>query len=279
MKTGIVFEVKGRKAVVMKNGGEFVEVRAEAGWQKGDVVTLKNKSRNFKALYAAAACFVFLILASFGGYRLYFTETSLISMDINPSLELSINRFGKVISVTTYNEDAAGLIDAQDTQGLSYQQAIDSLLESDALRPYLESKEYLEFAVYSKSDDTVVIEYLNSCVQSINDMYPEIQVKCNSADGTIVANAHSYHMSIGKYLAILDLQEIDPEIDVDDYSHCEIGEIRNQIRRRHQYGNGQDQHDQEDESESGNHPYNSSSTQGSGNGYQYHDGDSSHGNN
>lgn len=273
MKTGIVLEVKGNMAVIMKNGGEFIEVRAEAGWKKGDVVVLKNKSRNFKALYAAAACFALLFLVAFGGYRVYFTETSLISMDINPSLELSINCFGRVISVSSYNEDATDLLNVENIKGLSYSQAIDTLLGSDVMRPYFESNDYLEFAVYSKTNDASVIEYLNSCTQSVTDLYPEMQANCNSADGAAVAAAHNYHMSLGKYLAFLELKELVPELEADDYSHCEIGEIRSQIRQRHRNGNGQSQHGQEDESENDDNSTDHSPTQGSGKGHRYHGGD------
>ena len=47
------------------------------------------------------ACFIFLLF-SFSGYGLYFTKTSIISIDINPSIELNINRFDRVISINKY---------------------------------------------------------------------------------------------------------------------------------------------------------------------------------
>lgn len=257
MKTGIILKIEDRMAVVMVNGGEFTKVKAKPSWRKGDVVALQNKTRSFKVLYAVAACFLILLTGAVGGYRVYFSETSLISMDVNPSLEFSINLLGKVISVTSYNEDAEVLLNEENFKGLSYQQAIDALLESDVLQPYLENNNYLEFAVYSKTDDTAVLEYLNSRIQSITDIYPEIQVNYNSADKTTVSAAHNRHMSIGKYLAFLELQKIDPDIEADDYTLCGIGEIRSQIHQQHRNGNGQGQHGDENESE---------------NEYPYHDG-------
>lgn len=260
MKTGIVLEIKGRIAVIMKNGGEFVEVRAKTGWQKGDIITLPNNTPNFKKFYVTAASFIFLLLCVFVGYQFYFTETLLISMDVNPSLELSINPFDRVISATSYNEDAVELLNAENIEGMPYQQAIDTLLRSKTLQSYLESKDYLEFAVYSSSDITEAIEYLNSCVQSITNLYPHVQGICNNANKTTVSVAHSYHMSIGKYLAFLELQELVPELQAEDYANCGMGEIRNQIC--HQHRNRLWKYEQENESKD--------SPQGSGNEYQHH---------
>ena len=238
MKTGIVMQIKGGLAVVMKTGGEFVEVRAKTGWRKGDVVTLKSDRPNIKALYAVVACFAVFVLVMLSGHRLYFTEASLISLDINPSIELSINRFGKVISVMHYNEDAAELINVMSLKGLSYQQAIDILLQSDTFRHLLQSNEYLEFAVYSKDNDMPIIRYLNECAEFINGIYPGIQVNCSIADGDAAYAAHCHRMSIGKYLAFLELLELEPEAKVEDYTNCGIDELRKQICHRYRYRNG-----------------------------------------
>ena len=51
---------------------------------------------NVQRLAAAAACFLCLLA---GSYWLYFVPTAEISIDINPSIELGINRFDQVISV------------------------------------------------------------------------------------------------------------------------------------------------------------------------------------
>lgn len=267
MKTGIVMEIKDRIAVVMKTGGEFVEVKAESRWKKGDTVTLKSNVRSFKTLYTVAACFAILFLAVFGGYRLYYTEASLISMDINPSLELSVNRFGKVIAVNSYNDDAAELIGIEDVKGLSYQKAIETLLQSDDMRSYLENNEYLDFAVFSREDDAEVTEYLNTYMQTFSAAYPENSIKCSRADEATVSAAHSHGMSIGKYLAFLELQELDPELEAEEYSGCGISEIRNQIRNHHQGGNGQGNHGNGDTQGNDNGP------NGSGNGRQHHGGE------
>jgi len=61
-----------------------------------------RRRRPARALAAAVACLVLLVVG-IGGYQFYFTPTSVLSIDINPSLELGVNRFDKVVSVHSYN--------------------------------------------------------------------------------------------------------------------------------------------------------------------------------
>lgn len=53
---------------------------------------LKFPVKRFMVAASFMACF-------FIAYYMYFTPTSVISIDINPSLELTVNRFDKIIDV------------------------------------------------------------------------------------------------------------------------------------------------------------------------------------
>ena len=64
-----------------------------------------------RAAVAAAACLVLVALASGGSY-VFFTPTAYISIDINPSLELGINRFDRIVSVEGYNAEAEELLES-----------------------------------------------------------------------------------------------------------------------------------------------------------------------
>ena len=54
-----------------------------------------------RAIAAAAACL--LVLLGAGGYYALLVPVSAISVDVNPSLELSLNRLDRVISVEAFN--------------------------------------------------------------------------------------------------------------------------------------------------------------------------------
>ena len=75
----------------------FDQVTASEELKSQTKAYLAQKSRRPRLVIPAAIVAVFLLLC--GGYYLYFIPTATISIDINPSLELSINRFDRVISV------------------------------------------------------------------------------------------------------------------------------------------------------------------------------------
>lgn len=83
----------------------------------------KKKIFTVPRFAAAAACLAAVLL--FGGYRLYFIPTAFISVDINPSLELGINRFDRIVSVEGYNDDGQALADSLNIRFMNYQDALE----------------------------------------------------------------------------------------------------------------------------------------------------------
>lgn len=68
------------------------------------------KRRNRWGLMTAVAMACLLFVGS--SAMLYFTPTAVVSVDINPSLEMEINRFDRVMDVNGYNEDGIALAKA-----------------------------------------------------------------------------------------------------------------------------------------------------------------------
>lgn len=270
MKKGLVLEIKDGKAIVMQPGGDFVTVLAGDSWVKGDVVTIGEKKNRRKAMYAmaAVACLLLFLFGGVGGYQMYTTETALISLDINPSIELSLNRFDRVIGTTGYNDEGALLLDHLNIKGKSCLEAIELLLASSEMRPYLERNEFVEVAVYSARDEEALIGEVEAKTQALTAEYPQMTVACHAANQNLVQEAHDHNMTPGKYKALLELQALDPDINIEDYASCGVGEIRRQIHQHHG-GNGQSGGNQSGNSQSGNHGHqngNHTSTGGYGQG-------------
>ena len=76
---------------------------------------------NYKYVVSAFVCLLFFII---GGHWIYFTPTVEISIDINPSIELGINRFDRVVSFASYNEDGQKLLDSLDIKFMDYSEAV-----------------------------------------------------------------------------------------------------------------------------------------------------------
>ena len=104
------------------NDLEGVLSRCEAG--KGTVIDMTNelqpkKKKNRWAPLAIAACLALVLVGGGGGYYYYSANAvaSLVSLDVNPSIQLEVNKNEKVLSATPMNDDGAEILDGMDLKG------------------------------------------------------------------------------------------------------------------------------------------------------------------
>lgn len=237
MKTGVVLELNNGKATLMTSGGEFLTVTAQSEWRTGDVVSVRTEirsARRWRGLSAIAACFLVLISLSAGGALLWNDTASLISLDVNPSIELEVNRFDRVIAAKAYNPEAQAILDSGKIGGQPLDRAISELF-ANGLTDYLEKSPYIAYSVQSGSEEkeSSLSARLKALTEELTSAVPSSRpasIDIYSVDDEVVTTAHQHHVTAGKYMAILQLQEVNPEVQVEEYSHCSIGEIHREYR-------------------------------------------------
>ena len=136
----------------------------------------KKRTSPLRNFAAAAACALLVFLV--GGSYLYFTPTAYISVDVNPSLELGINRFDRIISVTGYNEDGKALADSLDLKYMDYSDALESLLADQEMEVYLSDNADVVLTVAGNSDsqNSQILETVESCASGYENIH------CHSGD-------------------------------------------------------------------------------------------------
>lgn len=182
----------------------FDQVQAEDGLksrtkERAAQEIRKRQKRGFaftagKRWIAAAVSFVFL-LVGFSGYVAYFTPVSAISIDIDPSFELELNRFDKVISVTGYNEAGEQLAEGLDLQFLDSQAAIEKILQNDSVAKYLDENEGMSITVIGEEEE--FFQQVQTCIQGKENVYcyagtPE-QAEAARAAGSPAGNTKLFY--------------------------------------------------------------------------------------
>lgn len=234
MKTGVILAIRDGVATILLTGGAFIQAPAKAGWHKGAVVSIQMQRprRGLQRALAAAACLVLLLTGFIGTHRYVNAEAAVISIDVNPSVELAINRMGRVNRVTAYTDAYAEGLPEDRLVGLPYEQAIRSLLSS-TMAPYLQEGGFVEVSVYTADQhDERISSQVEDTLAEVSALYPQLETRCTQVDEETVAQARSHHMTPTIYLAVLELREIDPTVEVESYAGCSIGEVRSEIRRR-----------------------------------------------
>lgn len=184
----------------------------------------QTRSPDYRHLVTAFACIALLL---FGGRWLYFTPTAEISLDINPSIELSVNRFNRIISSEGYNDEGTTLINSLDIKYMNYLEAVNQIIESEDIVSLLSNDEIMTIAVTgtNSTQSKEILSHIQSCTSGRNNTY------CYYARSEEVEMAHDVGLSYGKYKAYLELQTLDPTITVDDIQNMTMREIRNRINQ------------------------------------------------
>ena len=109
--------------------------------QKGTVISMTNKKRTswVPKVASIAAALALVLCAGFGigFYRNNYAVDSVVSFDVNPSIELRINSKSKVVDVETLNANGEKVIGEMDLEGASLDVAVNAILGSMIRNGYL----------------------------------------------------------------------------------------------------------------------------------------------
>lgn len=190
---------------------------------------LYRRKRFVPQVVLAAACLFFILTA--GGYSIYKKPISYISIDVNPSVELGINRFGRVVSVEGYNEDGKNVLEGLSLENLPYLQAIERLLENETDSGFLDVNSQLFFTVIAEEPETMIRQL------KANKTWRSYKAFTYVSDESCREEAHRHEMSFGKYRAYLELSEYDESVTVEDCHGMTMKEIQNRIEGCKGHGN------------------------------------------
>lgn len=182
----------------------------------------------------AIVCIALVIVAGINGYLWLKTPVSYISIDVNPSIELALDRFDKVLSVTAYNAEGEEVIKDLQLEGKIYTSAIDTIVESKTMNIYLTEESELIFTIAAKSShqNSLNTGVKTSCGHSGHSSQSII------TDTGIVQDAHDNGLSTGKYYLYLQLVQYDDTITTDDCHNMSMSEMQGIITEHgHDTGN------------------------------------------
>lgn len=198
--------------------------RAFLARQTGDFGAAKTRPHTARRFAAAFACLA-LVVAGGTGYWAYFSPTCAISIDINPSVELGVNRFDKVVSVEGIGDDGEALAETLDIRFLDYADALDVLLADPTVEDYLAQDEVLSIAVAGENEAQAdaILAQAETCAAGTRNVY------CHAADSAELEHAHEAGLSFGKYQTFLILQSLDPSVTAEDVQELTMRELHDRI--------------------------------------------------
>jgi hypothetical protein len=111
----VVVEIKNDIAAVLSDDGSIVKVKNK-NYVIGQVIEMKTNKIHFsKKAAICVATLAIMLLGSGAGVWAYTSPYSYVSLDVNPSIEYTVNRFDRVIDVEAVNEDGQAILDQMDS--------------------------------------------------------------------------------------------------------------------------------------------------------------------
>lgn len=189
-------------------------------------IATKKKIRvitSLRAKIALAVCAVLIALGIGGGAYVYQTPVAYVGIDINPSIELGVNYFDRVVSAEGDNADGQDILSEINVVGMTYEEALASLNDSLTNKGYLTANAAVAVTVMCDDDSRCsnLEETSQRCFSSAGQ-----GVYCSRATSTEHHEAHKAGLGMGKYLAWRSLVDTGVDISADDVAHMTMSELR-----------------------------------------------------
>lgn len=233
---GIVVEINTNDAVVLAEDGLFIKVKNE-NYITGQTVNIKDNSKAGRKLIAGiasiAAAFAFCTTGAFA----YFTPTDYVSLDVNPSIEYSLNMFDRILDVTAVNEDGEEILESLDLKNKNIEVAVKETLDQLMSDGYLTGDPNAGVVITTANDQFEEAEQL------AEELEQEVRTYLESRDGVAamveaeavtperVEEAREYGVTPGKLNLVDRLQESTTSaIDKEEWLSKPVREINKEIK-------------------------------------------------
>lgn len=205
--TGMVVELKEKTCVILTRSGEFREVRRPSREVRpGEEIVAKTAAAVWwKPLLAAASVFI-LLWAGFLYSGWSNEAVAYVGLDINPSVELGINRRQQVCQASGLDAEGRALLQKVTLRGLPLDEAITAVLTEAVSEQYLNpagENVILTTVTVVKEQSRAILdrEQISRCIQgTLNRSGVRAEVAVEEAPAEVRRQAREAGLSTGKYL-------------------------------------------------------------------------------
>ena len=203
------------------------------------VITTKKWANKKVAGYLTSVAACLIILA--GSYGIYQTDqhkvTTIVELDVNPSIEFSVDKSDKVVKATALNGDGEEILDALSLEKEDIKEATLTVMDEMVKREFI-TKEKSTVLVSVGNDNEKKIEEIkeNLSVEIVKHLEEE-DIKVMVVKQTIIKDevsesmAKEYNISKGKALLIKTVMEQNSDLKEEELAEMTVDEIVKQAEK------------------------------------------------
>ena len=219
------------------------ECSSGSGSADADVYTIPKKRRISRRILsqvvAAAAAFLLIAVCVYGIMPKNKTNTAYatVLLDVNPSIELKVDKDNRVISVTPLNDDAKLIVEGLDFSGSTVEVAVNAIVGSMLKHGYL-TEIANSILISVESDDAEAGEKLkNRLTEEVNALLTEMSVNgqvlsqfVDVANKSLAQLASEYGITDGKAQFIQSIIDAGMPYSFSDLAGLSISDLNSIFR-------------------------------------------------
>ena len=206
--------------------------------RKGTVIPMTTKKTTKKRWTTLAAACLALVLLGGGGifYQQAHAVASVVSLDVNPSIELKVSKSEKVLVCTPLNEDAKAILadmgDGADLKGAKLDVAVNAIVGSLVRNGYLNSISSA-IMISVEDNDTARAEKLQrELTNTVDGVLQTSEAKASvltqtlTQDAGLEQQARENSISTGKAALVNRVLALNPALKFDALAKLSVEELK-----------------------------------------------------
>lgn len=235
MFKGIVMELKKDYAIIMKSDGTMVRVNIKPGLKIGDaiaflqediydnqVIDTKKRGKLLIPLVAVAMITIFFLTPIVSNLGISHKAYAMLTLDINPSLEIEVDKNKKVLKASGLNKDGEDL-NLQRLEGMNIEDAMHEIKNNIDESTTITNKESLLVGfAFLEQDDSNFEKEIQDTIKNNFNTFDIMYLKRNKEDAE---RAKAKGISLGRYGAEVEIDDDTLEDAIEKMSIPELNAL------------------------------------------------------
>lgn len=232
---GVLLELTGRQGVVLTQQGEFKRVPLPKGaWDIGDEVEFAETQPAAWTRWGAVAAAAVVLLLAPVGWNLYADAQpqAIVTVDINPSLQLTLNRKDVVLKAEALNADGqlvlTGVKWERHPVGEVLAAVTTRAVEEHKLDPESESGAVVVAVAPAEAEDlpkTQADRIRDKAYDAVTPVAGKASVAALEATSSEKAEAEATGLNVGKFLLFKELEQAGVQVKPEDLKQAGPGKL------------------------------------------------------
>lgn len=228
----VVLEKKGTMVTILAADGSFQKIRYRKPVEVGaeiEIAEVRRQQPFWRAAVSIAAVFLLTFLGSMS-WNFYQAKTAvaMVSLDINPRIQFTINSKGEVLQSESLNPDAERILGGLQLKGEDWHKALDAIIDQSVSLHYLNSDDNWVLVGYSPLKQGSAVPQgvtLDDIAQRIDvtaraqGMEPKIAVYQLSAEDQTQAQENG--LTLGEFALMNTAQNVGIQADASTVKNTE----------------------------------------------------------